>query len=187
MFYHASPIGNINVLTPHISNHKTPLIYLSTKRENVLVYLSNGIEKHCKEAGFDCKGPYTTWASYGFTKDGILQLDEYYPNATMEVYKGVQGYIYSCEQIKDGIEQKDIPFAVTATTPVTVTNCERISDAYEELLKAAQEEKIILKKYEENSKSMLEWIRKTMQKEYEKQDISPDYKFFLKEEFSFLV
>lgn len=159
MFYHASPIGNINVLTPHISNHKTPLIYLSTKKENVLVYLSNG----------------------------ILQLDEYYPNATMEVYKGVQGYIYSCEQIKDGIEQKDIPFAVTATTPVTVTNCERISNAYEELLKAAQEEKIILKKYEENSKSMLEWIRKTMQKEYEKQDISPDYKFFLKEKFSFLV
>ena len=41
MYYHASSIGGITRLEPHISNHGLPLIYFSTKRENVLVYLSN--------------------------------------------------------------------------------------------------------------------------------------------------
>ena len=36
MFFHASPVPNLKKLTPHISNHGTPLIYFSTKRENVL-------------------------------------------------------------------------------------------------------------------------------------------------------
>ena len=31
---------------------------------------------------------------YSFTKDGRLQLEEYYPNATFETYKGVDAYIY---------------------------------------------------------------------------------------------
>ena len=48
-FYHASSVKNINELEPRVSNHNIPLIYFSNKRENVLVYLSNAIEKVCKE------------------------------------------------------------------------------------------------------------------------------------------
>ena len=44
-FYHASSVKNINELEPRVSNHNIPLIYFSNKRENVLVYLSNAIEK----------------------------------------------------------------------------------------------------------------------------------------------
>ena len=40
MFYHASQIPNIQVPEPRISNHNVSLVYFSTKRENVLVYLS---------------------------------------------------------------------------------------------------------------------------------------------------
>ena len=29
MLYHASPIGGLIVLTPHISNHGRPLVYFS--------------------------------------------------------------------------------------------------------------------------------------------------------------
>ena len=45
MFYHASQIEGITTLEPRVSNHDIPLVYFSTKRENVLVYLSNAIEK----------------------------------------------------------------------------------------------------------------------------------------------
>ncbi len=66
MFYHASNIKDITVLEPHTSNHHIPLIYFSKKRENVLVYLSNAIQKYCREKGFRYIGVWQKWASYGF-------------------------------------------------------------------------------------------------------------------------
>ena len=98
MLYHASPVAAIKTLIPHVSNHDRALVYLSEKRENVLVYLSNAVEKHCRETGFAWNAPWYKWASYGFTKDGLLLLEEYYPNATEETYKGVSGYIYQAEE-----------------------------------------------------------------------------------------
>ena len=56
----------------------------------MLVYLSNAIEKHCKETGFTHDGKWHKWASYGFESDGTLRIDEYYPNAIEDTYKGVQ-------------------------------------------------------------------------------------------------
>ena len=52
MLYHASPIGGLTELRPHISNHGIPLLYFSQKRENTFVYLSNAVEKYCRETGF---------------------------------------------------------------------------------------------------------------------------------------
>ena len=94
MYYHASPIKDIKVLEPRVSNHGIPLIYFSKKRENVLVYLSNAVEKYCKETGFEYYGTWSKWGPYGFEKDGRLRLEEYYPNALGKTYKGVFGYIY---------------------------------------------------------------------------------------------
>lgn len=71
MYYHASQVANLKELLPHISNHEKPLVYLSSKRENVLVYLSNAVEKHCKEIGFEHSGSNRKWGSYGF-ENGIL-------------------------------------------------------------------------------------------------------------------
>ncbi len=42
MFYHASKNADIKVLEPRISNHNLPLVYFSTKRENVF-----GVFKQC--------------------------------------------------------------------------------------------------------------------------------------------
>ena len=103
MYYHASQTKGIKVLEPRVSNHNIPLIYFSNKRENVLVYLSNAIEKFCKETNFKYDGIYSKWGPYSFTKDGRLQLEEYYPNATFETYKGVDAYIYYIEDVP-GIE-----------------------------------------------------------------------------------
>lgn len=81
MFYHASPVKGLTQLEPRISNHGIPLVYFSRKRKNVLVYLSNAVEKYCRETGF-CHGrdrtsvlAATCWAKrsnrkktyYGFT------------------------------------------------------------------------------------------------------------------------
>ena len=47
-FYHGSSVANITALQPHVSNHGESWVYLSSKRENTLVYLSNAIEKFHK-------------------------------------------------------------------------------------------------------------------------------------------
>lgn len=66
-----------------------------------MVYLSNDIKRVCDDTNFSYNGIYNTWASYGFTKYGILEIQEYYPNATYETYKGVSGYIYKVKDIPD--------------------------------------------------------------------------------------
>lgn len=186
MYYHASQTPGIQVLTPHISNHGKPLVYLSEKRENVLVYLSNAIEKHCKSVGFNYHGIYRTWGSYGFTKDGILELSEYYPNAAIDTYKGVSGYIYSTATLAAYQKQSDIPYAVITEIPVAVQHCEFIPDAYEAIMDAVKNHRIIFKSYEENSAAKLNWIKQTIISEYEQSEEHPDYQLFLKAKFDLL-
>ena len=179
-YYHASRTPGLTVLEPRVSNHGTPLVYASGKRENVLVYLSNAIEKHCREIGFSHNGPWQKWASYGFSK-GKLVLQEYWPNATRETYAGAGGYIYTVEG--DFTPQSDIPNAYTADTPVKVVGCEWVEDAYLELLQAEKDEKLRLMSYSENSDAMMTWVRETIRREYQ-QTAAPDYRQFLTDKFS---
>lgn len=74
MYFHASQIGKIKTLEPRISNHNIPLIYFSDKRENVLVYLSNAVEKVCKEGRFTFDGLWYKWGSYGFEKRRKIKI-----------------------------------------------------------------------------------------------------------------
>lgn len=186
LYYHASQTADIKVLEPKVSNHNTPLIYFSTKRENVLVYLSNAIEKHCKETGFIHNGKWHKWASYGFEPDGTLRLDEYYPNAIEDTYKGVSGYIYSAENICENEDSINISNAVATSKPVTVTDVEFIEDAYSEILKAAESGLIKLRRYEKMSDKMLSWIEETIKNEYAEAENEPDYRCFLKAKFDYI-
>ena len=183
MFFHASPVSNLKRLTPHISNHGTPLIYFSTKRENALVYLSNAVEKCCRESGFYHEKPWKKWGSYGFTKDGILVLEEYYPDATIETYQSVSGYIYSAKTIRDAIPLSDIPFTFTTSAPASIDECEYVPDAYEALLKAESEGRLILHSFAQNSRKKLEWICRSVKSEYAQAEGCPDYQFFLRSKF----
>lgn len=186
MYYHASKTANIKVLEPRISNHNTPLIYFSSKRENVLVYLSNSIEKYCKETGFSHNGKWHKWASYGFDSDGILRLDEYYPDAIRDTYEGVSGYIYYAEKIKENESSVNISYAFTTSEKTEVSSVEFIEDAYSEIIKASESGLIRIRKYEEMSKNMLNWIEETIRKEYVTAENERDYRYFLKAKFSFL-
>lgn len=186
MYFHASSIKGITILEPHISNHGIPLIYFSGKRENVLVYLSNAIEKYCRETGFGYSGKWTKWGPYGFNKDGTQRIEEYYPNALKDTYKGVSGYIYAAEEITDSGFSVQIPDAAASRESVPVTSCEFVPDAYEAILAAEEKGLISVLRYGDCSQAKLEWIERTVRKEYEDAVNQPEYRYFLKGKFPFL-
>ena len=187
MFYHASPVKGITCLEPRISNHGIPLIYFSRKRENVLVYLSNAIEKYCRETGFEYDGKWQKWGSYGFDKDGRLRLEEYYENARISTYKGVSGYIYSAEEITDSGFAVNIPDAIASSAPVRVSAVEFVPDAYEAILQAEREGLITILRYEEMPDRMREWNEKTIREEYEGASDRPEYRHFLRGNFPNII
>lgn len=187
MYYHASPTGGIAQLEPHISNHGVPLIYFSRKRENVLVYLSNAIEKYCKETGFSYHGKWQKWGPYGFNQDGRLRLEEYYPNALISTYQGVSGYIYSTEAITDSGFAVRIPDAATSSIPVKVLHTEYVPDAYQAILQAEQEGLITILRYAEMSDKKREWIERTIKDEYEGAAEHPEYRHFLERNFPHIL
>lgn len=186
MYYHASQTKGIKILEPRVSNHNTPLIYFSDKRENVLVYLSNAIEKYCKQTNFNYSGNYSKWGPYGFTQDGKLRLEEYYPNATEDTYKGVSAYIYYIKDIPGKKRLNDIPHAFKTNIETKVDSVEYISDAYTAIMDSVDKGEIVLVKYDDFIKEKKEWLEKTIQKEYDEANEHPEYQYFLKSKFKFL-
>lgn len=183
MYYHASPVKNLKVLKPNLSNHKKSLLYFSDKRENILVYLSNAVEKYCKETNFKHNGTYTKWASYGFDKNSILCIEEYYPNATYETYKGVSGYIYKVNDIKNKEKLKDIRNVYVTDEECVVDSCEYIHDAYDEIMKNVKEGKIKLIKYDEFISKKKDWLEKNIKNEYKNSNSQKEYMYFLENKF----
>ena len=184
MYYHASAVKDIKELEPRISNHGVPLIYFSRKRENVLVYLSNAIEKYCKETNFAYDGIWQKWAAYGFDKDGIQRIEEYYPNALEKTYKGVSGYIYIVEEMDEFDFETKIPDAATSSTSVKVSDVEFIPDAYTAILEAEEKGLVRITRYEEMPEKQQEWLRRTIKKEYEEATEHLEYRHFLRGNFS---
>lgn len=186
MYYHATQVKDIKILEPRISNHGKPYIYFSDKRENVLVYLSNAIEKFCKENNFKHNGIYSKWGPYGFNKDGIIQIEEYYPNALIETYKGVKGYIYKIENVPNISELKDIPHAFITENKTKIDSIEYIKDAYKAIMLEVKKGNIILVEYEEFIKEKKDWLEKTIKKEYQEAVNNSEYRYFLENKFDFL-
>ena len=183
MLYHASPIGGLTELRPHISNHGVPLLYLSQKRENTLVYLSNAVEKYCRETGFIYHGVWKKWGPYGFTADGRQRLEEYYPNALEETYRGVSGYIYAVEKVTRRGHPVPIPDTVTSRGTVAVAGCEFIPDAWEAILQAERERLLVLRRYGEMTEKEADWLRRTIREEYRMAEDHPEYRHFLRAKF----
>lgn len=183
MYYHASSVEGIKELEPRISNHDIPLVYLSQKRENVLVYLSNAIEKYCKDNGFFHEGNWQKWGPYGFNADGTLRIEEYYPNMLEQTYKGVSGYIYSTDEVTDSGFELQIPDAVTSSVPVLVSNVEFVPDAYEAIMEAEAKGLITIIRYDNMPEKMKKWIERIIPEEYKEAGDHPEYRFFLEAKF----
>ena len=187
MLYHASPVGGLELLEPRVSGHGTPLVYFSEKRENTLVYLSNAVEKYCRETGFEYGGVWSKWGSYGFDPDGVLRLDEYYPNAAADTYKGVSGYIYRAQPPADVRPLDGVPFAAVSEHPVAPDGCEYVADAYDEILRAVEDGRLRLRRYPEFAAKAGEWLVNTINAEYASAAGHPEYRHFLKGRFGSLL
>ena len=185
MFYHASNIKNLSILTPHISNHGKSWIYFSDKKENVLVYLSNAVEKYIKEKYNRPLKQYIKWASYGFMPDGRLRIEEYYPNATKETFEGIDGYIYKVKQLNNIQTINDIKNVFVTQESVKINECEYITDAYQEILKAEKCGKIVIEKFENITQNKKQWIENTIINEYSN-TTNEDYTEFLLDKFIWL-
>ena len=183
MYYHASAAGAIKKLAPRISDHGVPLVYFSKKRENVLVYLSNAVEKYCRETGFFHDGTWKKWGPYGFDENGMQRLEEYYPDALKKTYQGVSGYIYCAAHIEEAAVDIGIPAAAVSSAPVDVVAAEFVPDAYEAILKAEKEGLLTIMRYEDMPETMRAWRRRTVAEEYENAADHPEYRHFLKGNF----
>ncbi len=179
MYYHASSTGGIRRLEPRVSEHGIPLVYFSKKRENVLVYLSNAVEKYGKETGFPYAGRWQKWGPYGFDENGLLRLEEYYPEALEKTYRGVSGYIYRAAGIVEADLDIRIPDAAVSGLPVDVDAVEFVPDAYEAILEAEQKGLLTVVRFEELSPQKREWIVRTVKEEYENAADHPEYRHFL--------
>ena len=183
MYYHASPIGTIEQLEPRISNHGVPLVYFSKKRENVLVYLSTAIEKYCRETGFSHDGRWEKWGPYGFDRNGLQRIEEYYPDALEKTYKGVSGYIYCVKDIVEADFDLHIPDAAVSSLPVPIDSVEFVPDAYDAILQAEKEGRLTIMRYEKMPEEMRAWNDRTIREEYENAVDHPEYRHFLKGNF----
>ena len=183
MLYHASSVGGIEVLQPRIADNGMPLIYFSRKRENVLVYLVNAVERYCRETGFAHEGTYAKWGPYGFGKDGRLELSEYYPNALEKTYRGASGYIYCVEDVVDSGFKVQIPDVVTSSIPVPVSEVEYVPDAYEAILEAERNGLITIARYGEQGPGFMGWLEKTITAQYAGAEDLPEYRHFLRGNF----
>ena len=185
MYFHATNIKDLRTLKPHVSSHGKAWVYFSTKKENVLVYLSNPVEKYIKEKHNRALSEYVKWASYGFSKEGLIRIEEYYPNATEETFKGVSGYIYQVKDLKEPQPLKGIKDVYITQEEVKVEACELIIDAYEAILKAEKEGKIEIQRFENQSDKKRETIKNMIINEYQNTE-KADYKEFLLDKFDWL-
>lgn len=176
IFYHGSGTGGIKILEPRVADHGRPYVYLSTIEVVAAFYLCNGVER-----------PYY-WFPYGYSKNGIPYYDEMYPNALREVSEGIHGYIYQVQPEPDQIIAfPGNPHAKLAVTPIYVTDCLEIPNAYEKMLEYQRKGQLIIARYEDKPQQIrqhdyqmiLDYIRK---KEMHK---TPDcsYARFVKEKF----
>ncbi len=186
ILYHASNTKGIEKFSPAKSFHGSMKVYFSAKRENVLVYLSNAIKKFCEETNFHFDGEWHKWASYGFTNDGRVKIEEYYPNALKETFEGVAGYIYTVEKPEGVDAMKNIPFAYTLSQEIDVKDCEYIADAYLEIMRAESEGLIEVERYENLTEKKKDWIKRTIISEYTNAE-APDYKYFLENKFADII
>ena len=173
IYYHASDVEGIRVL----KTGESSLVYFSTKRENVLVYLSNAIKRYCLETGVpyrnECK-----WGPYGFTHDGRILIEEYYPDALVRTYSGEKGYIYMAEDVADSGDCSHIRDVVTSRTPVPVSGVEVVEDAYLAILQAERDGLLAIRRYDEMTERHREWLANTIRQQYLATD-KPEYKHFL--------
>jgi len=143
-YYHCSPIPGLTALQPGKpkSFDKTAGVYMTTLLPMALMYSIRNYE-------------YT----YGYTKEGQIYLEEYFPNALEILYRGKTASLYLCDP--ESTASTRIPNEAVSEKQVPVIRETLIADACEALLEQERLGALVIRRYHELSEGMLAWIRKT--------------------------
>lgn len=142
-YYHCSPTAGLTVLEPQkpAFSEKPASVYLTTLLPMALMYTVRNYEY-----------------SYGYTKEGQIYLEEYFPNALEILYRGKSASLYLCAP--ESVEPTRIPNEAVSKAAVPVIHETFIPDACEALLEQERSGALVIHRYHELSKEMLDWIRK---------------------------
>lgn len=183
-FYHASDIANLQELKPQSSVYiENPTLYFSSKMENVLIYLANPVKKFYEQKYGKSNQIFQKFATYGFNKEKLLTIDEYYPNALEENFGDVSGYIYEIEADPNNLCENKIPFVYSTNQPQKVVKSTYVPNALDLVLKFEQKGLIKINRFETLSEKKLQIIKQQVEDCYAKTD-DKIFKEYLTEKFS---
>ena len=142
-YYHCSPTAGIKLLEPRspLLFTKPTGVYMATLLPMALMY---GVQNY----------EYT----YGYTPEGMIRFEEYFPNELEVLYKGKSASLYICQP--ESVESTRIPNEAVSDIPVPVSEEIRIPDVYEALLEQERLGNLLIRRYHEQSERMLAWVRK---------------------------
>lgn len=140
-YYHCSPVSGLTLLQPHKPQafDKPASVYLTTSLPMALMYSIRNFE-------------YT----YGYTKDGRIYFEEYFPNALEVLYRGNRASLYLCTPADTAAT--GIPNEAVSSNAVPVLEEKLIEDACEALLEQERLGALIIRRYEKLSRQELDWI-----------------------------
>lgn len=143
MYYHCSPITGLKVIKPGKPKlfRKRSGVYLTTLLPMALMYAV-------------CNYEYT----YGFTKDGQIYFEEYFPDALEILYRGKCASLYLCNPT--ATETTPIPNEAVSGVTVPVMREIPIPDACEAILAQERLGNLVIRRFHELPEETINWIRK---------------------------
>jgi hypothetical protein len=148
-FYHGTQIGGLTELKPFDtgdSNLKVPAVYLTTRRQVALHYVSNYKSLPFRSPMLDIR-------------ENIVVYQEMYPDALELSCKGVNGYIYSVNGDFEMMENNGVRSAAVSYEPVPIVATEYIPCVYEAIMEYHRQGKFTYGKYEDLPQYRLDIIR----------------------------
>lgn len=153
-YYHCSPTRGLKTLEPGVpkSFDKPAGVYLTTLLPMALMYGVRNFE-------------YT----YGYTREGQIYYEEYFPDALETLYRGRSASLYICTP--KSVTATAIPNEAVSAEPVEVLEEIVIEDVCEALLEQERLGNLVIRRYHELTPGMLEWIRQAEAEEIRKRDL----------------
>ena len=141
IYYHCSPTHNLTLLQPSVSKYfgKPRQVCMTVSLPMALFYAVKNFE-------------YT----YGYTGDGQIYYEEYFPDALRTLYAGKSASLYTCAPTDP--QPTRIPNEFVSAQPVPVLSETFIPDAYEALLAEEAKGTLRIFRYETLSENRMDWI-----------------------------
>lgn len=134
MLYHGTDVSGLNTIKANSKSHSTGKLvaYFNEDRCCALIY---------------CRSKTENFVTMGVRADGKQHYFERFPNQLKLLYKGKQGYIYYLEST-DGLTRKQ-NHTWESEHDVPVTQCEVVTDVYDEILREETQGNIVIHRYAE--------------------------------------